>query len=260
VRAAAGPPRGARGPQLDRGQLRVPARRTGPDGEREGERERGPARAGGFCVLSNVAIAAARALATHPTARVAIVDIDVTHGNGTEDWAVRADSDRLFFASIHADVDFPGVPRTINNAQTQTTIDNQELGPAWMNARGVNGCRQKFRQFVHWKAKEMAAFRPDLLIISTGFGAARGDAVGANPWIGDPAAPRGYDVAPEAVGLEPDDFATMTRDLLDHLPDRAPVVSVLEGGCGAPRDDDPGFDRTVLVASALAHVRALREY
>ena len=208
----------------------------------------------GFCVLSNVAIAAARALATHPTARVAIFDFDIHHGSGTQDWAERADSDRLFFASVHL------VGYLLPEVRTRTTIANQPLAPAWLNSGGVSACRLKFREFVRWKAQAMATFRPDLLIISAGFNAARGDIDGANPWIGDPAAPPGFDSVAEAVGLEPDDFATMTRALLDHLPDRAPVVSVLEGGYGAPRDDDPGFDRTVLVAAALAHVRALREY
>ena len=61
----------------------------------------------GFCVLGNAAVAAAEALTAEET-RVAVVDFDVHHGNGTEAWAVTKNSERLLYASVHLREVYPG--------------------------------------------------------------------------------------------------------------------------------------------------------
>ena len=66
-------------------------------------------------------------------------------------------------------------------------------------------------------------------------------------------------VSPEVldgVGLRPEDYGTMTRPLLGVIPEKASVVSILEGGYGRP-DGAGGFEKSGLVAAAVAHVEAL---
>ena len=99
------------------------------------------------------------------------------------------------------------------------------------------------------------------MIISAGFDALEGDAGQLNPWTpDDPDLPE--NVAPEVldgVGLRPEDYGTMTRALLGAIPEDASVVSLLEGGYGVP-DGAGGFERSGLVAAAVAHAEALESY
>lgn len=214
----------------------------------------------GFCVLGNAAIAAADAL-TVEGARVAVVDFDVHHGNGTEAWAAAARSERLLYASVHlrevyedSSLDFfPGTGAACT-PPTKSTICNVPVTPNWIQP----GARARFVSAVDTISQKLAAFRPSVLIISAGFDALEGDAGQLNPWTSDdPDLPP--DVAPEVldgVGLRPEDYGTMTRALLGAIPAEASVVSVLEGGYGRP-DGAGGFDKTGLVAAALAHAEAL---
>ena len=93
------------------------------------------------------------------------------------------------------------------------------------------------------------------MIISAGFDALEGDAGQLNPWTpDDPDLPP--NVSPEVldgVGLRPEDYGTMTRPLLGVIPEKASVVSILEGGYGRP-DGSGGFEKSGLVAAAVAHV------
>ena len=175
----------------------------------------------GFCIFSNVAVAALAAQAAG-LARVAVVDFDVHHGNGTQ--AALGGRPDLFFASIQAWPMWPGtghpseaVPDNIANAVSP------EGAPA-----GV--WRKAFESLMD----RVDAFAPDLLIVSAGFDAHRRDPVSGG-----------------SQALEETDFAWATRAVADvanrHAKGR--VVSSLEGG----------YDLEALGRSALAHVRALGE-
>jgi len=216
----------------------------------------------GFCVLGNAAIAAAEAL--EAGARVAVVDIDVHHGNGTEAWAVAASSERLLYASAHlrevyedSSLDFFPGTGAAHSPTTKSTICNVPVTPNWIKP----GARARFVSAVDTISQKLAAFRPSILILSAGFDALEGDAGQLNPWTPDDR-DLPPSVAPEvldSVGLRPADYRTMTRALLGALPEGASVVSVLEGGYGRP-DGAGGFDKTGLVAAASAHVEALDQH
>ncbi|CAH0364825.1 unnamed protein product [Pelagomonas calceolata] len=216
----------------------------------------------GFCVLGNAAVAAAEALTSEKT-RVAIVDFDVHHGNGTEDFAMRAGSERLLYASAHlrevyedSSLDFfPGTGAAgYMGPGRNPSVCNVSVTPAWIEP----GARERFVSAVDKISRKLAAFRPSLLVISAGFDALEGDAGQLNPWTpDDPDLPP--HVSPEVldgVGLRPEDYGTMTRALLGAIHEDASVVSILEGGYGVP-DGAGGFERSGLVAAAVAHVEAL---
>ncbi len=241
----------------------------------------------GFCVLGNAAVAAAEAL-TAADARVAVVDFDVHHGNGTEAWAVTNSESRLLYASVHlrevypenSSLDFfPGtgaacgcgfggsatttcpdggvVALPCEQRTTRSAICNVPVLPNWIQ----EGARERFVAAVDEISRKLAAFRPSLLIISAGFDALEGDAGQLNPWTrDDPDLPP--NVSPDildGVGLRPEDYGTMTRALLGAIPGDASVVSLLEGGYGRP-DGCGGFEKSGLVAAAVAHAEALELY
>ena len=175
----------------------------------------------GFCLFSNVAVAA-RAAQAAGLQRVAVVDFDVHHGNGTQ--AAFAGREGLFLASIQQWPMWPGtghpdepVPANIANA----------VSPMGASA-------QVWRQAFESLMPRVDAFAPDLIIISAGFDAHRRDPV-----------------ADGGQSLEAADFAWATRAIASvanrHAKGR--VVSSLEGG----------YDLEALGQSALAHVRALAE-
>ena len=244
----------------------------------------------GFCVLGNAAVAAAEAL-TSEEKRVAVVDFDVHHGNGTEAWAVTKNSERLLYASVHLREVYPGnssldffpgtgaascgccfvgpatttcpdghnvIAKPCIVPQTTKSTSNVPVTPNWIEP----GARERFVSAVTGPiADQLAAFRPSLLVISAGFDALEGDAGQLNPWTpDDPDLPA--NVAPDVldgVGLRPEDYGTMTRALLGAIPEAASVVSLLEGGYGRP-DGAGGFEKSGLVAAAVAHVEALELY
>ena len=180
-----------------------------------------PARPMGFCLFSSVAVAA-RAAQAAGLERVAVVDFDVHHGNGTEAVA-RQGADHgpgLFFASVHQWPFYPGT------------------GAPGARGRIVNAGVPAMAPREAWRAAfeglmaPLDAFRPDIILISAGF-----DAHARDP------------LAQQA--LEAEDFAWATRAILEVARSRAggKVVSSLEGG----------YDLKALGGSALAHVRALQE-
>ena len=237
----------------------------------------------GFCVLGNAAVAAAEALTSEET-RVAVVDIDVHHGNGTEAWA-STHSERLLYASVHLREVYPGnssldffpgtgascgcsfvgpatttcpdsgvVALPCEQRTTRSAICNVPVLPNWCKP----GARERFVAAVDEISRKLAAFRPSLLIISAGFDALEGDAGQLNPWTpDDPDLPP--NVSPgvlDGVGLRPEDYGSMTRALLGAISEDASVVSILEGGYGR-LDGSGGFEKSGLVAAAVAHVEAL---
>jgi acetoin utilization deacetylase AcuC-like enzyme len=173
----------------------------------------------GFCLFNNVAIGAARARAVHGLARVAVVDFDVHHGNGTQAAFERDPS--LFYASTHQSPLYPGTgarsERGVGN------IVNVPLPPMAGSAEFRRGVEASI-------LPALDAFAPDLVMASAGFDAHRRDPLAQ-------------------LMLVEDDYAWVTERLLEcagrHAGGR--LVSTLEGG----------YDLAALGASAAAHVRCL---
>lgn len=172
----------------------------------------------GFCIFSNVAVAA-RAAQAAGLARVAVVDFDVHHGNGTQ--AAFENDPTLFLASIHQRPLYPG------------TGDPSEKGVGNI-ANGVVGPhapREKWRAVFEGLLDKVDAFAPDLILISAGFDAHARDPLASQ-------------------SLEAEDFAWATSAVVSvaNARSRGRIVSSLEGG----------YDLEALGRSAVAHVRALQ--
>ena len=178
-------------------------------------------RAMGFCLFNSVAIAALHARAAHSAERVAVVDFDVHHGNGTQD-AFWSDKD-LFYGSTHQMPLFPGT-----GALSETgagNIFNAPLSPLDGSAR--------FREaFTTRILPALDNFAPDVLLISAGFDAHRDDPLAQ-------------------IELTEDDFTWVTEKLMDVADKHAGgrVVSTLEGG----------YNLDALARSAAAHVLVLMQ-
>ncbi len=174
----------------------------------------------GFCLFNNAAVAAHHARDRWGLEKVAVVDFDVHHGNGTED--IFRDDPHLFYASSHQFPCYPGTGETGTHGVAENIVD-VGLEP------GSDG-----RAFRHaWDGTllpALDAFAPDLLIISAGFDAHRAD----------PLAQLRVDIP---------DFVWLTERLMEIADRRCGgrIVSMLEGG----------YNLDALAASAAAHVRAL---
>jgi acetoin utilization deacetylase AcuC-like enzyme len=175
----------------------------------------------GFCIFNNVAIAARHAQKAHGAERVAILDWDVHHGNGTQEIFWRDPS--VLYASSHQ---FPFYPGT--GAANETGVGNIVNAPLEAGAGAA-----EFRSALTGKLlPAIDAFRPDLMLISAGFDAHRRDPLGM-------------------LELGEEDFVWATRELMAlanrHCAGR--IVSMLEGG----------YDLQALAGSTAAHVAALME-
>lgn len=176
----------------------------------------------GFCLFGNVVIGARHALDAHGLDRVAIIDFDVHHGNGTQDLV--GDDPRIFFASTHQSPLYPGTGAP-HETGAHGNVLNVPLPP------GTDGAT--FRQVMQGRVlPAVAAHRPQMLFISAGF-----DAHDADPLAN--------------LRLHEDDFAWATAAICDLADTHAEgrVVSTLEGG----------YDLDALAASTAAHVRTLME-
>lgn len=175
----------------------------------------------GFCFFNNVAIAARYAQAKHGASRVAIVDWDVHHGNGTQDifWSDRD----VFFASTHQMPLYPGTG----------ALGETGAGNIWNAPLRPNDGGEQFREAMASRIlPALRNFAPELLIISAGFDAHQNDPL-AN------------------LRLVEDDFSWATEQMVDiaerHAGGR--IVSMLEGG----------YDLAALARSTAVHVKRLME-
>ncbi|QEL25706.1 histone deacetylase family protein [Bosea sp. F3-2] len=177
-------------------------------------------RAMGFCFFNHAAIAARHAQKAHGAARVAIVDWDVHHGNGTQD--IFWEDASVLYASTHEMPLYPGTGAASERG-AHGTIVNAPLRPG----EGSDEFREAFEIAI---LPRLDAFRPDLVVISAGFDA---------HWR-DPLA---------SLNLRETDFAWATQKLMDIADKHAGgrIVSVLEGG----------YDLDALARSTAAHVGAL---
>ena len=181
-----------------------------------------PARPMGFCLFNNAAIAALHARERWGVQRVAVVDFDVHHGNGTQ--AIFAADADLFYASSHQHPCYPGTGEAWEHGVANNII-NAPLRP------GSDGAA--FR--AAWEVMilpELDRFAPGLLVVSAGFDAHRADPLAQ-------------------LRVETQDYAWITEHLAriaaNHCGGR--LVSVLEGG----------YDLDALASSAAAHVRTLMQ-
>jgi acetoin utilization deacetylase AcuC-like enzyme len=173
----------------------------------------------GFCLFNNVAIGALHAHARHGCARVAILDFDVHHGNGTQDVVGRDGA--FFFASVHQSPLYPGTGR--RDERGVGNVLNVPLPPM------ADG--EMFRHvWGELVMPRLIEFHPQFILVSAGF-----DGHEADPLA--------------ALRYHEDDFEWATAEVVRIARDCCDgrVVSALEGG----------YDLHALGASAAGHVRAL---
>ena len=171
----------------------------------------------GFCFFNNVAVAARHALDVHGLARVAIVDFDVHHGNGTED--IIAGDERMLMVSFfqHPLYPYGGVePKALN-------MVNVPLAPYTRGTKMREAVVEKWLPALH-------AFRPEMIFVSAGFDAHREDDLGQ-------------------LALADEDYTWLTEQIVavarEHS--RGRIVSCLEGG----------YNLSALSRSVVAHLRVL---
>jgi acetoin utilization deacetylase AcuC-like enzyme len=173
----------------------------------------------GFCFFNNVAVGAAHARAAHGFQRVAVIDFDVHHGNGTQ--AMFERDPGFFFASTHQYPLYPGT-----GARNERGCGNIVNVPLRAGADS-EGFRHAFREVI---LPALSDFGPDLIMISAGFDAHAEDPLGG-------------------MELREADYAYATRELLRVAKSACEgrVVSTLEGG----------YDLHALAESTAAHVSVL---
>jgi acetoin utilization deacetylase AcuC-like enzyme len=178
------------------------------------------ARPMGFCLFNNAAIAARYAQDRYDVERVAIVDFDVHHGNGSQDifWSDKS----VMYCSTHEMPLFPGTGAVSERGEFNTIV-NAPL----RSGDGGDAFRQAFESAILPRLRE---FKPDFLVISAGFDAHTRDPL-AN------------------INLVEADYTWVTKKLMEIADSSAQgrIVSMLEGG----------YDLQGLANSAAAHVTAL---
>lgn len=184
-----------------------------------------PDRSMGFCLFNNIALAARRALDAHGVSRVLIVDFDVHHGNGTQD--IFYEDPNVLFLSIHryGGGFYPGTgaaSETGAGAGLGYTIN--------VPIRYGTPRAEYLERFADALGRAADKMRPELVLVSAGFDAHALDPIGS-------------------LGLETEDFATLTRRVMDiartHCGGR--LVSCLEGG----------YNLHALAESVQAHLQEL---
>jgi len=174
----------------------------------------------GFCLVNTVAITAREAQRKHGAERIAIVDFDVHHGNGTQD--IFQDDPSVFYGSSHQMPLFPGT-----GALDEVGVGNIFNAPLDPDTNGA-AMREVYNDRI---LPALDEFMPDIILISAGFDADRRDPLAQLNWVAD-------------------DFAWITGKLMDmadkHCENR--IVSLLEGG----------YDLNGLADGVTAHVAMLQ--
>jgi acetoin utilization deacetylase AcuC-like enzyme len=173
----------------------------------------------GFCLFNNISIGARHAQQKHGLMRVAIVDFDVHHGNGTQE--IFYSDPSVLYASTHQMPLFPGT-----GAADETGVGNIFNAPLAAGDDGIQ-LRAAFEDKI---LPELNAFRPELIIVSAGFDAHERDPLGS-------------------LNMTAGDFAWVTRELMKSAETNCQgrLVAVLEGG----------YDLQGLADSVSAHVGEL---
>ena len=179
-----------------------------------------PDQAMGFCLFNNIAVGALHARARHGAKRVAVIDFDVHHGNGTQ--AVAHDDPDFFYASTHQYPLYPGT-----GAASERGIVGNIVNVPLRPGSGSEAFRAAMTREV---LPPLEAFAPDFLFVSAGF-----DAHARDPLA--------------QLALSAEDYGWVTQALcgLAERTAKGHLVSALEGG----------YDLHALSLSAAAHVRAL---
>jgi len=178
----------------------------------------------GFCLFNTVAVAARAALDEGRARRVLIVDWDVHHGNGTQD--IFYEDPDVWYLSLHQSPHYPGTGAAGERGRGagHGTTRNLPMPPGLDPERYVGALLEAI--------DEASRFSPDLVLVSAGFDAARGDPLGG-------------------FTLEPEHYRALTLELAHRTRASAEgrIVSCLEGG----------YDPEQLGRNVDAHLRALVE-
>ena len=173
----------------------------------------------GFCIFNNVAIAAEYVRLHYSLKRIAIIDFDVHHGNGTQ--AAFYKNPAVFYASSHEMPNYPGT-----GYPNEIGLGNIVNVPLRAGDAGIE-FRHKYTSII---LPALRSFKPEFLLISAGFDAHKDDPL-------------------SSVNLVEDDFRWITKELIDCAEQycKGRVISVLEGG----------YDLKALAASVAVHVKTL---
>ena len=179
-------------------------------------------RAMGFCVFNQAAVAAAYAVEVRGLERVAVIDVDVHHGNGTQDMFFYKPN--IFVGSTHQSPFYPGT-----GAKHETGIDNNIVNIPMERGAGSESFRSRMEAEMF---PALHRFKPSLIIISCGFDAHQKDPLGG-------------------LRFTDDDFHWIARELIKIAEQygEGRVVSIMEGG----------YSLEGLATGTAAHVRALME-
>ena len=175
----------------------------------------------GFCVYNNVAVGAYYLLEKYKLSKVAIIDFDVHHGNGTQN--IFNDNEKVLYISSHQYPYYPG-SGAANEKGTKNNILNVPLNAGTKSHEFLNAYENIF--------KKLKEFKPNFILLSAGFDAHKDDPLAQ-------------------INLESKDYYTLTKRILTIAEELCggKVVSILEGG----------YDLNALKESVDYHVKSLLE-
>ena len=179
----------------------------------------------GFCLLNNIALTAEHCLKNLGMHRVAILDFDVHHGNGTQD--IFYEREDVLFVSLHRWPFYPG------SGSSSETGSNQGLGATLNFPIEASATPQDYMSYLDRALDKIAHYKPDILLLSAGFDAHKEDPIGS-------------------LGLSSQDFLQITNKILVAADTicKGALVSLLEGG----------YNIKALSESVANHLRQLEDF